>query len=184
MLRCPGLVLRCPRPGDRGRFLALRAANRSHLDRWFPRRSDNSVDEYAASFERALAASTSQNSRPFFVCGARDGVILGQVGLSNITRGAFQSCTIGYWIAGSAQGKGLMTRAVARVVEHAFRDMQLHRVEANIMPRNARSIALVKRLGFRYEGTAKRYLQIAGAWEDHERWGVTIEEWKRAKAAR
>jgi ribosomal-protein-alanine N-acetyltransferase len=54
--------------------------------------------------------------------------------------------------------------------------MSLHRVEANIQPNNAASIALVKRCGFRLEGFSPRYLKIAGEWRDHERWALLADE--------
>ena len=103
----------------------------------------------------------------------------GQVSINNIVRGPFLSATLGYWIAKPHAGQGLMAEALSLAITHAFSDLALHRVEANIIPRNSPSIALVKRLGFRYEGTATRYLRIAGQWEDHERWGLTAEEWPR-----
>jgi ribosomal-protein-alanine N-acetyltransferase len=64
------------------------------------------------------------------------------------------------------------------VLRFAFGPLGLHRVEANIVPENARSRRLVKRFGFRYEGTARRYLRINHAWRDHEHWAMTIEDWK------
>ena len=72
-----------------------------------------------------------------------------------------------------------MTRAVELAVGHAFREIGLHRVEANVQPDNLRSRALVKRLGFRLEGYSPRYLRIAGAWRDHERWAKLADEEER-----
>jgi ribosomal-protein-alanine N-acetyltransferase len=67
------------------------------------------------------------------------------------------------------------------MVGYAFTTLKLHRVEANIMPENKASLALIRKCGFRFEGLAKRYLQINGRWSDHERWGMTIEDWKPLK---
>jgi ribosomal-protein-alanine N-acetyltransferase len=72
-----------------------------------------------------------------------------------------------------------MSEAVRLVVDHGFRKLKLHRLEANIQPANTDSIALVKRLGFKREGYSPRYLKIGGRWQDHERWAVLREDWKR-----
>ncbi|NJM05192.1 GNAT family N-acetyltransferase [Candidatus Gracilibacteria bacterium] len=93
--------------------------------------------------------------------------ILGDINLSNIVRGAFQSCFLGYKMALAATGKGYMTEAVARAAHFAFHDLHLHRIEANIMPRNVPSRRVVEKLGFVEEGLARKYLKINGIWEDH-----------------
>ena len=74
--------------------------------------------------------------------------------------------------------QGLLSEAVRLTLRHAFTKLKLHRVEANLVPRNRASRGLARKVGMRYEGTAKRYLRIAGVWEDHEHWAVTGEEWK------
>ena len=93
--------------------------------------------------------------------------IIGDLAFSNIVRGAFQSCHLGYKIDGAAINSGYMTEALARAIRFAFADMRLHRIEANIMPKNARSIRVVEKLGFVNEGLSRKYLKIAGIWEDH-----------------
>ncbi|MBP2000916.1 ribosomal-protein-alanine N-acetyltransferase [Paenibacillus shirakamiensis] len=94
-------------------------------------------------------------------------VIIGTVTLSNIVRGAFLSCHLGYRLDGSFEGLGYMTEAIQEVVRYAFEELQLHRVEANIMPRNLGSLRVVQKLGFHEEGLAHKYLKIHGNWEDH-----------------
>lgn len=69
-----------------------------------------------------------------------------------------------------------MTEAFRMTVQHAFEEIGLHRLEANIQPGNVRSIALVRRLGFRYEGFSPRYLKIGGVWSDHQRWAILADE--------
>ena len=93
--------------------------------------------------------------------------ILGDLAFSNIVRGAFQSCHLGYKIDGTESSRGLMTEALACAIRLAFEELKLHRIEANIMPRNARSIRVVEKLGFINEGLSRKYLKIAGVWEDH-----------------
>jgi ribosomal-protein-alanine N-acetyltransferase len=95
--------------------------------------------------------------------------VIGAANLRNIIRGALLSAHVGYALAPEAVGNGYMTEALARVVQIAFREMGLHRVEANVMPRNARSLAVVERVGFEREGFSRHYLRINGRWEDHVR---------------
>lgn len=95
------------------------------------------------------------------------GTVIGCVALSNIVHGAFQSCHLGYMLAEAELHKGYMTEAVQAAIRYAFDTLKLHRIEANIMPRNLPSLQLVRRLGFYEEGLAIRYLKIRGVWEDH-----------------
>ncbi|HWR40923.1 MAG TPA: GNAT family N-acetyltransferase [Patescibacteria group bacterium] len=98
---------------------------------------------------------------------ARQRRTIGTVALSNIVRGGFQSCHLGYKLDQSELRRGYMTEAIGGVVGFAFGELGLHRVEANILPRNAASLGVVGKLGFYHEGLARKYLQINGRWEDH-----------------
>lgn len=93
--------------------------------------------------------------------------IIGNLALSNIVRGAFQSCHLGYKIDEDHAGNGYMSEALKEVIRFAFEDMALHRIEANIIPSNEPSLRLVKKLGFYEEGLAIKYLKINGVWQDH-----------------
>lgn len=93
--------------------------------------------------------------------------VIGRIAFSNIVRGCFHSCFLGYHLDEQAQGHGYVYEALNAALQIVFRDYKLHRVEANIMPHNARSISLVQRLGFELEGLSRRYLEINGRWEDH-----------------
>ncbi|UFN50406.1 GNAT family N-acetyltransferase [Roseomonas sp. OT10] len=95
---------------------------------------------------------------------------VGVVNLNEIAGGAFHSAYLGYWAMAGQEGRGAMRWALTLALEFAFRDLGLHRLEANIQPGNLRSIALVRGLGFRHEGFSPRYLRIGGEWRDHERW--------------
>ena len=106
------------------------------------------------------------------------GDIVGVVNLTQIVWGPFRSAFLGYYGMAPFPGKGLMTRMVSLAVDAAFREVGLHRVEANIQPGNAASIALVKRLGFKLEGFSPNYLKVGGEWRDHERWAMLATEWK------
>lgn len=107
---------------------------------------------------------------------AGSGRIVGVTSLSQIFLKGFQSAYLGYYGMVATAGRGLMTEAVRQTLAHAFTEIGLHRVEANIQPENLRSIALVRRLGFRLEGFSPRYLRIGGQWRDHERWALLCDD--------
>jgi ribosomal-protein-alanine N-acetyltransferase len=104
--------------------------------------------------------------------------IAGYFALSQIFRGAFQNAYLGYDAGAPYAGHGYMSEGLQLLLRHAFRDLGLHRVEVNIQPDNQRSRGLVTRAGFRLEGYSPRYLKIGGRWRDHERWAITVEDWR------
>jgi ribosomal-protein-alanine N-acetyltransferase len=93
--------------------------------------------------------------------------VIGTIGMSNVVRGCFHSAHFGFGICASRQGEGIMREAGARVIDHAFDDLHLHRLEANHRPENTRSAMLLRRLGFVPTGYCRDYLFIAGDWVDH-----------------
>lgn len=93
--------------------------------------------------------------------------IIGSICFNNIVRGSFLSCHLGYKLDKDEINKGLITEAIHKGIEIVFNDLKLHRIEANIMPRNKRSLRVVEKLGFYSEGLAINYLKINGNWEDH-----------------
>lgn len=105
--------------------------------------------------------------------------VIGRVNLNQIVRGVFYNAYVGYWIDTQFAGRGLMTEALRLAIAAAFGPVGLHRVQAAIIPRNAPSIAVARKVGFREEGHAARYLKIAGHWEDHTLFAITAEEWDR-----
>ncbi|WP_369147463.1 GNAT family N-acetyltransferase [Streptomyces sp. R44] len=128
--------------------------------------------EAYATYAGALAGDPARAG--FLVCErAEAGGIAGFVNINNIVRGAFRSGALGYGAFAHAAGRGLLTEALGLVMAHAFGPLELHRLEANIQPRNTASRALVRRAGFRLEGFSPAMLHIDGAWRDHERWAIT-----------
>jgi len=93
--------------------------------------------------------------------------IIGCVAFNNIVRGAFQSCHLGYRLDMGELNMGYMTEAIRKGIDIMFNEFELHRIEANIMPKNKRSMRVVEKFGFVNEGMASRYLKINGKWEDH-----------------
>ena len=96
-----------------------------------------------------------------------DGEPAGFVGLTNIMRGAVQSAVLSYWVDRGHNGRGLATRAVAAVIDFAFGELDLHRLEAGTLPDNFGSQRVLEKNGFERYGLARRFLLIAGAWRDH-----------------
>ena len=108
-----------------------------------------------------------------------NGELAGVININEIVRGVFCSGYLGYYAFVPHNGRGYMTRGLSAVLAEAFLRQGLHRLEANIQPDNEASRRLVQRLGFRLEGFSPRYLKLAGRWRDHERWAITVEEWRR-----
>lgn len=106
-----------------------------------------------------------------------DGGLIGSVNLSNVSRGVFQNCTIGYFIGEAYNGKGYMTEAVSLTLRFAFLHAGLHRVEAGAMPHNLRSQRVLEKAGFAYIGLSPYHVQINGAWEDHLLYSITKENY-------
>jgi [ribosomal protein S5]-alanine N-acetyltransferase len=173
------VFLRQPTGPDREEFVALRDRNKRFLQPWEPRPVDGMKFFGPAAFDRLLRSVRSGDACRMLLCLRSTGQIMGAVNLNQIARGPFQSCTMGYWIGREFTRQGYMAEAVKLAVAHAFGELGLHRVEANIIPRNEPSRALIQACGFRFEGLAKRYLQINGRWEDHEHWAMTVEDWRR-----
>jgi ribosomal-protein-alanine N-acetyltransferase len=105
-----------------------------------------------------------------------DGALVGQVTVSTVVRGAFDSASVGYWVDERVAGRGVTPTALALVLDHCFRAVGLHRVEAAVRPENAASLRVVRKLGLREEGMRLRLLFIDGAWRDHLSFAVTRED--------
>jgi [ribosomal protein S5]-alanine N-acetyltransferase len=164
------VVLREPIPDDRDEFLELVAVSRTLHRPWVYPPADRTA--YRAWLQR----NHRDDVATLLICRCEGGIV-GVATLSQIVRGAYQSAMLGYYAFAPSAGQGLMTEGIKAVVTHAFDQLALHRVEANIQPENQRSIALARRCGFSREGLSPRYLKIGGRWRDHERWAVLAEEW-------
>ena len=108
--------------------------------------------------------------------------LVGELTLSSIQRGPFQSASIGYWIDRDWAGQSLVPEAVVVTLRFAFEMLGLHRVEVSIIPRNTASRRVAEKLDLRLEGISERFLEIDGEWEDHVRYAMTTEEWQLRRA--
>lgn len=107
---------------------------------------------------------------------AVEGRLRGAVTVAGVTRGAYDGAHVGYWLDEQVAGGGVMSTALALVLDHCFGPVGLHRVEANVRPENAASLRVVRRLGFAEEGLHRRYLFIDEAWRDHLSFALLAED--------
>lgn len=162
-------LIRLPAPADAAKLLRFRVDNRAHLAPWEPFRDESwyTLDACARSIVDGAEAARLDRGYPLVVFDLDDTDVLASFTFSNVVRGPFQACLLGYGVAMGQQGQGLMREALQAGLQWAFEELDLHRVMANYLPRNERSAQLLERLGFEREGYARRYLKIAGQWEDH-----------------
>lgn len=176
------LVLRAPKTSDVPELRRVLRANTVHLRPWSVAPAPGDDPASLTSVSRAVLRHRREwKRRQAFVMmltpRGREGCILGRVALGGILLGAFQNAYLGYWMDAEHQGNGLMTEAVRAATTFAFQVVGLHRVQAAVMPCNVASQRVLEKVGYRREGTAERYLCIAGAWEDHVLFAMTAEEW-------
>lgn len=144
--------------------------NRSFLEQFEPVREEAFfTEEYQRHvLEREMEAERQKRGCRFYIrLREQPDSIVGMIGLSEIIWGAFCSCFMGYKLDQAYINRGYMTMAVKMVTEYAFTQLRLHRIEANVMPRNGASLRVLEKCGFENEGLSKHYLRINGVWEDH-----------------
>ncbi|HEY6803946.1 MAG TPA: GNAT family protein [Pyrinomonadaceae bacterium] len=167
------VVLRSPQPDDCPELIELNKRSvQFHRGLVAP-----PMDQ--AEFDLYLERAQRDDCACFLIWRKTNPAIVGSINLSQIFRGGFQNAYLGYYVGAPHAGRGYATEALQLILRYAFKELKLHRVEANIQPGNVASIALVRRAGFVQEGFSRRYLKIAGRWRDHERWAITVEEWSR-----
>src|SRR5215217_8312084 len=164
-------ILEGPSSERRDEFLAAVARSLKLYRHWA--RPPQTTKEFTDHLKRLQ----SRAHLTYWVC-TEDGELAGVININEIVRGLFRSGYLGYYAFVPHNGRGYMKKGLRAVLEDAFRRQRLHRLEANIQPDNEASRQLVKGCGFRLEGFSPRYLKVAGRWRDHERWAITVEEWK------
>ena len=163
------LILRAPHHNDFRGWAQLRSDSREFLSPWDPVWSVEHLTRknFTNRVYWAQRAIKNGNGHPFFLIRKKDQALIGAVTLDNIRRGPAQAGTLGYWTGQAFAREGYMREAVNGVVLHAFRKLDLSRVEAACLPENQPSRGLLESCGFKYEGVAQSYLQIAGRWRTH-----------------
>jgi ribosomal-protein-alanine N-acetyltransferase len=150
-------------------LLAYELKNREYFQQYSIARNDSyyTLPNFLCVCENQHKLYEQKRKLPLLLVKKGGERIIGTVNLNEIVLGVFRSCTLGYSIDAEMHRQGLGREAVSQVVDYAFNTLFLHRIEANIMPRNRASLALAESLGFCNEGLSKRYLYINGKWEDH-----------------
>jgi len=153
-----------------GRVLDFYERNKVHLDEW---ESVKDINFYSRKFQadqlsKDLASIEDNGSLRLWIFKKTDmNRVIGSVAFNNIVWGAFLSCHLGYKLDKDELKMGYMTEAIRKGIDIMFNEFGLHRIEANIMPRNKRSLRVVEKLGFVSEGMSPKYLKINDKWEDH-----------------
>jgi len=164
-----GVILRAPRASDHDAWATLRQASYAYLQPWEPLWPEDDLTR--AAYKRRLAIYQREldagNAWPFFVFTDHGRTLVGAITLSNVRRGVADTGTVGYWIGRPFAGRGLATAAVRALTGFAFKELNLHRVEAACVPHNTASRRVLEKAGFEHEGRARAYLKINGAWADH-----------------
>ncbi len=164
------VILQEPQQANREMFIAAIQASQPLHQPWVnPPKTPEAFGAYFLRYQQ-------DNQKSYWVIEEASGALVGVFNLNEIVRGVFQNAFMGYYAVSPHQGKGYMNAGLKLVLQKAFGELGLHRLEANIQPENKASIELVRRNGFRLEGYSPRYLKINGVWSDHERWAITAED--------
>lgn len=165
------LTLRVLEEKDAGKIAAYYERNKTFLEPWEHKKPKGffMVDNHRLTLRLEEEGFLRGEMVRFwiFLNEGGDDTPIGSIALTNIIRGVFKSCFLGYKLDCGHEGQGYMTEAIGMAVKIAFNELKLHRIEANIMPRNIKSLRTVEKNGFINEGLARKYLKINGVWEDH-----------------
>lgn len=155
---------------DAAALLELQIRNKEFFQAYTPMRIEGfyTIEGQTKGIEANIAQGESGSRYSFGIFLSETDELIGSVALSEILRGSLQSCYIGYYLDQQHNGKGYMTEAVILAVDFAFKKLELHRIEAGVMPRNIKSMKVLEKAGFHKEGIAIKNVKINGKWEDHQ----------------
>lgn len=164
-----GVSLRMPQPSDFEEWADLRERSRAFLAPWEPTWPEDDLTR--AAFRRRLQRYVRDQQADvgyaFLVFRVDDGALVGGATLNNVRRGVSQTASLGYWMGAPFAGQGYMSAALSTLLPFAYGALHLKRIEAACLPHNAASVRLLEKQRFTREGYARRYLCIAGEWQDH-----------------
>lgn len=164
------LELRLPRRADYIPWVTTRRAAVNFLQPWEPIRGrdyESRSSFYSHGVGWSKRSARAKTAFSFMIFRRHDACLMGALNMSNVRFGPAQTATVGYWIGPDFARQGYMSEALALVVDFAFEALDISRVEAACLPENEASRGVLEKVGFKYEGVAQSYLQIAGRWRTH-----------------
>ncbi|MFZ0960974.1 MAG: GNAT family protein [Terriglobia bacterium] len=172
-----GAELRLLQPQHADELFKLIDQNRSFLRQWLP---DGDVQKSLDECKKAIKSSLDHlAANTGFTLGIWwEGRLVGIIG-AGLIDWENHSAMIGYLLAESYQGKGLMTGACRVLVDYLFCELKLHRIEIRCATSNPRSCAVPKRLGFLREGTLRQAQAFDDTYHDLEVYGLLAQDWNR-----
>jgi len=170
----PQVYLRPPMWNDQKAWIGLRSESKAFLEPWEPAWARDALTPaaYRRRLRRVEEEWQAGIGYAFFVFRNEDNVLLGGITLANVRRGVVESANVGYWTGEPHARKGYMAEGIQVTLEFAFRKLGLHRVEAACLIHNQASRNLLLKSGFSPEGRARKYLRIAGRWQDHDTFAI------------
>ncbi|WP_442599740.1 GNAT family N-acetyltransferase [Neobacillus sp. D3-1R] len=163
---------------DAEELLKIRLENRNFFQTFEPIRLDShfTYEEQLREIRKATSDIENDRGYTFGIFLYNTNKLIGRITLSGIVRGPFQNANLGYYLSQDQNGKGYVTEVVGLIVEKAFEELNLHRIQAAVMPKNIPSKRILEKNGFKREGYSQKYLNINGVWEDHEIYALIKED--------
>lgn len=163
------MTLRLPEMSDHPAWSRLRREGEDFLRAWEPVYAGDYLTRRAFRNRVYWAHRAREEGKALslFLVRRHDAALMGAITLDHIRRGPAQMANVGYWIGPAYARQGYMLEALTALIDYAFDDLDLGRIEAACLPENAASRGLLVKAGFTEEGRAAAYLQIAGRWRDH-----------------
>ncbi|MCL9781162.1 ribosomal protein S5-alanine N-acetyltransferase [Vibrio sp. S4M6] len=177
------ILLRTAQPFDAEKISQYFSNNRTFLRPWEPKREDvfYTVEGWTKKLIKLSELHKIALGFYLLIIDLNTGDVIGTISFSNLSRFPMHSCTVGYSISEHVQGQGIMSRAMKMAVNYMFSIQNMHRISAGYLPENERSAAVLKKLGFKKEGYAEKYLLIDGKWQDHVLTSLVNPNWQEAQ---
>jgi len=179
----PGIEIKLLEPRDAEAVFLAADRDRAYLQEWLPWvERTRSAEDVRDFINQVVSPQWAENRGP--QCGIWiDGALAGSIGCHPIDW-ANRGCSLGYWVESSRQGRGIVTRSVAEMLDYLFEVMHLHRVVIQCGVGNRRSCAIPERLGFTREGVLRQAERVGARWVDLATWSILEEEWRERRARR